>query len=219
MVTILLAEDHIVVRQGLRALLEQEPDFQVVGETGDGLQAVQLADELKPDVVVLDLILPGLIGLEVAREVKQRQPQTQIVILSMYSDMGYVFEAFKNGVSAYVVKNASATHLVQAVRAALAGKHYLSPPLSESDLKTYGEKTQGGTLDLYETLTTREREVLNLAAEGYSVPEVAARLFISPRTAESHRANLMRKLGFHTQTDIVRYAIQRGILPPTEPSP
>jgi DNA-binding NarL/FixJ family response regulator len=213
MVAILLVEDHQVVRQGLHFLLEHEADFHIVGETGDGLQAVQLAEQLKPAVLVLDLILPGLNGLEVARQVKQRLPQTQIVILSMYADMGYVLQALNNGVSAYVVKNASATHLVQAVRAALAGQHYFSPPLSAAVVQDYAEKTQSGALDPYETLTTREREVLNLAAEGLTVPEIGSRLAISPRTAESHRANLMRKLHLHTQTDLVRYALHHGILP------
>src|SRR5258708_1888687 len=213
MVRILLVEDHQVVRQGLRFLLEHQPDFHIIGETGDGLQAVQLAEQLKPAVLVLDLILPGLNGLEVARQVKQRLPQTQIVILSMYADLGYVLQALNNGVSAYVVKNASATHLVQAVRAALAGRHYFSPPLSEAVVHDYAEKTQSGALDPYETLTTREREVLNLAAEGLTVPEIGSRLAISPRTAESHRANLMRKLDLHTQTDLVRYAMHHGILP------
>ena len=213
MVAILLIEDHEVVRQGLRLLLEREPAFQVVAETGDGLEAVRLAEQLKPDVLVLDLILPGLNGLEVAREVKQRLPLTQIVILSMYADLGYLLEALKNGVNAYVLKNATAAHLVEAVHAALANRRYFSPPLSEAAVQVYAEKTQGGTLDLYDTLTTRERQVLNLAAEGYTVPEVASRLSISPRTVGSHRENLMRKLDLHTQTDIVRYALERGILP------
>ena len=213
MVSILLVEDHQVVRQGLRFLLEHEPEFQVVGETGDGLQAIQLVESFKPAVLVLDLFLPGLNGLEVARQVKQRFPQTKIVILSMYADIAYVLQALNNGVSAYVVKNASATHLVQAVKAALAGLRYFSPPLSETVVQDYAEKMRSGSLDPYETLTAREREVLNLAAEGLTVPEIGSRLAISPRTVESHRANLMHKLELRTQTDLVRYAMRHGILP------
>src|SRR5258708_39897329 len=150
MVSILLVEDHQVVRQGLRFLLEHEPDFQIIGETGDGLQAVQLAEQLKPAVLVLDLILPSLNGLEVARQVKQRLPHTQIVILSMYADMGYVRQALNNGVSAYVVKKASATHLVQAVRAALAWHPHFNPPPSETGVTRFSPKNQAGTPHAYE---------------------------------------------------------------------
>jgi len=194
-------------------LLEREPDLHIIAETGDGLEAVRLTEQLRPTVLVLDLILPGLSGLEVTRQVKQRLPQAQIVILSMYEDLGYVLEAFRNGASAYVLKSDNAVQLVEAVRAAYAGQRYLSAPLSEDALNAYAERTQNGMLDPYETLTTREREVLHLAAEGYTVPEIATRLSISRRTAETHRANLLRKLNLQTQTDLVRYAMQRGILP------
>lgn len=213
MVTILLVEDHAVVREGLRFLLEQQPDFKVIAMSGDGLDAIQLAEALDPDVLILDLVLPGVSGMEVLRQVKQRSPRTKIVILSMYDDMGYVLNVFQNGASAYVLKSASALHLERAVRAALQGRQYLSPPLLMADVDKYAEKTRGGTLDPYETLTTREREVLDLSAEGNTTPEIASRLFISPRTVETHRANLMRKLDLDNQTDLVRYAVKRGILP------
>lgn len=213
MVTILLVEDHAVVREGLRFLLEQQPDFKVIAMSGDGLDAIQLAEALDPDVLILDLVLPGVSGMEVLRQVKQRSPRTKIVILSMYDDMGYVLNVFQNGASAYVLKSASALHLERAVRAALQGRQYLSPPLLMADVDKYAEKTRGGTLDPYETLTTREREVLDLSAEGNTTPEIASRLFISPRTVETHRANFMRKLDLDNQTDLVRYAVKRGILP------
>ena len=211
--TIVLADDHPVVRQGLRALLEAEPDFAIVGEVADGLEVADLVEHVKAHVLVLDLMLPGLNGLEVARQVHRRSPQTRIVILSMYANEGYVLEALRNGASAYVLKGASAAELVEAVREVTAGRRYLSPPLSESAIEAYVRKANSAPLDSYETLTTREREVLHLAAEGRSNTEVAARLGISPRTAETHRANLMRKLGLHSQTDLVRYALKRGILP------
>jgi len=211
--TIVLADDHPVVRQGLRSLLEAEPDFLVIGEGGDGLEAVQLVERLKPNVLVTDLLMPSLNGLEVTRQVCQRAPQARVVILSMYADEAYVLEALRNGAAGYVLKDASSADLVRAVREVAAGRRYLSAPLSERAIEEYTHKTQATPLDRYETLTTREREVLHLAAEGSSNTEIAARLGISPRTVETHRANLMRKLGLATHTDLIRYALQRGILP------
>jgi len=212
--TILLADDHRMVRQGFRALLEAEKDFRIVGETGDGLEAMRLAEQLKPRVLVLDLMLPGLRGLEVARQIKQRGLPTKVVILSMHANEAYVMEALRNGASGYVLKDANASELVRAVREAVAGRRYLSPPLSEPAMEAYLEKAQAaGTLDVYETLTNREREVLQLAAEGHTSANIAGKLFISPRTVEIHRSNVTRKLGLRSQTDLIRYALQRGILP------
>ena len=214
MITIVLADDHHVVRQGLRALLTAEADCTVVGEAGDGLQVAGLVERLKPDVLVVDLMMPGLNGLEVTRQVMQRTPDTHIVILSMHSHEAYVLEALRNGASAYVLKGSSAQDLVQAVHAAAAGQRYLSPPLSEQAIEAYLQlKTEQAVADPYDTLTTREREVLQLAAHGYHNTELSERLSISPRTAENHRANLMRKLDLHTQTDLIRFALRRGIIP------
>lgn len=211
--TILLVDDHQVVRQGLRALLEAEPDFQVVGEAGDGLEAVQQVERLKPHVLVLDLMMPGVNGLEVTRQVNQRFPDTRIIVLSMHSNEAYVLEALRNGAAGYVLKDTGINDLVQAVREALAGRRYLSPPLSARAIDSYIQKTEAAALDPYETLTTREREVLQLAAQGLTNAEVASRLSISPRTAETHRANVMRKLELNTQIDLIRFALKRGILP------
>lgn len=213
--TIVLADDHPVVRQGLRALLEAEPDFRVIGEAGDGLETAQLVERLKPHVLVMDLMMPSLTGLEVTRQARQRSPQTRVVILSVYANEAYVLEALRNGAAGYVLKEAGAAEVLQAVREVTAGRRYLSPPFSERAIEAYLQKAQATPLDPYETLTTREREVLQLAAEGLSNPEIAARLGISPRTAETHRANLMRKLGLHNQTELIRYAIRRGIIPST----
>jgi two-component system, NarL family, response regulator NreC len=211
---ILLADDHRVVREGFRALLESEPDFEIVAETGDGLDAVRLVEQHKPHVLVVDLMMPGLNGLEVARQITQRVARTRIVVLSMHANEAYVLEALKNGASAYVLKDASAAELVRAVREALAGRRYLSPPLSEPAIESYIQRAKtSDSLDLYDTLTNREREVFQLAAEGHTNNEIASRLFISPRTVETHRANVMHKLGLRSQTDLVRYALQRGILP------
>lgn len=211
--TIVLADDHRVVREGLRALLAAEPDFSVVAEAADGLDTVNLVGRLKPNVLVVDLMMPGLSGLEVTRQVRQRLPRTHIVILSMYANEAYVLEALRNGAAAYVLKDSSAADLVHAVREVVAGRRYLSPPLSERAIETYAEKAKSTSLDPYETLTTRERQVLHLAAEGHTNTEIGDRLSISPRTVETHRANLMRKLGLDTQTDLIRYALQRGIIP------
>jgi two-component system, NarL family, response regulator NreC len=213
-IRILLADDHRVVREGFRALLESEPDFEIVAETGDGLDAVRLVEQHKPHVLVVDLMMPGLNGLEVARQITQRVSRTRIVVLSMHANEAYVLEALKNGAISYVLKDASAAELVRGVREALAGRRYLSPPLSEPAIEDYIQRAKtSDSLDLYDTLTNREREVFQLAAEGHTNGEIASRLFISPRTVETHRANVMHKLGLRSQTDLVRYALQRGILP------
>jgi two-component system response regulator NreC len=213
MTTIVLADDHHVVRQGLRSLLEAEPGFSVIGETGDGLEVTQLVERLRPDVLVLDLMMPGLNGLEVTRQVSQRSPRTHVVILSMHANEAYVLEALRAGAVAYVLKESTSAELVRAVREAVAGRRYLSPPLSERAIEAYMQKAESATLDPYETLTAREREVLHLVAEGHTNAEIADRLFISRRTVETHRANLMRKLSLRTQTDLISYALRRGILP------
>ncbi len=211
--TIVLADDHRIVRQGLRVLLTAEADFKVVGEAGDGREALELVKRLNPDVLVLDLMMPGLNGLEVARQLNKQASKVGVVVLSMHDDEGFVLEALANGVSAYVLKDSNSSDLVQAVREVAAGRRYLSPPLSDRAIETYQQMAKIGTMDRHETLTLREREVLQLSAEGYTSSEVAARLGISTRTAETHRSHLMHKLGLHTQSDLIRYAIRRGIIP------
>jgi DNA-binding NarL/FixJ family response regulator len=208
-----LADDHKVVRQGLRAVLEAEPKFRVIGEAGNGLDAIRLVDRLHPDVVVLDLMMPGLNGLEATRQIRKRSSKTHVVVLSMHKDESYVIEALKNGAAAYVLKDASAEELVKAVREAAADRHYLSPPLSDSAIGAYMQKATAPGTDLYNSLTEREREVLQLAAEGHTNAEIGKRLFISSRTVEVHRANMMQKLGLRNSSELIRYALRRGILP------
>lgn len=210
---IVLAEDHGVVREGLRSLLESQRDLSVVGETGDGIEAVALVEQLDPDVLVVDIAMPSLNGLEVTRKVGRVCPRTRVVVLSMYSNETYVLEALRGGAFAYVLKGSSAAELVQAIREVAAGRRFLSPPLDQMALAAYAQGGDQAVREPYDELTEREREVFQLAAEGYANGEIAARLFISPRTVENHRAHLMRKLGLRNQTGLVRYAIERGVLP------
>jgi two-component system, NarL family, response regulator NreC len=215
-VSIVLADDHHIVRQGVKALLENDSDFSVVGEASDGLKAVDLTVRLKPNILVVDLMMPGLNGLEVTRQVTKLSPKTKVLILSMYMNEPYVVEALRNGAYGYVLKESNISDLVHAINEVMAGRHYLSPPLSERAIGAYLDQTKDTALDPYNTLSTREREVLHLAIEGYSNAEIAAKLFISSRTAETHRANMMRKLDLHTQTDLIKYALKKGILPTEE---
>jgi DNA-binding NarL/FixJ family response regulator len=212
-ITIVLADDHHVVRQGLRALLQAEPDFSIVGEAADGREALALIERLKPKILIVDVMMPGLNGLEVTRQVHQLSVKTRVVVLSMYANEAYVTEALRNGAAAYVLKESRSLDLLRAVREVAAGRHYLSPPLSQRAVEHYIQRAKETSLDLYDTLTTREREVLQLVAEGHTNSEVAAKLFISPRTAETHRVHLMNKLRLRSQTDLIRYALKRGILP------
>lgn len=213
-ITIVLADDHHLVRHGLRTLLEEQPEFKIVGEAGDGVEAIKLVETLQPDVLVLDLMMGGMNGLEVTRQVCRRFPKTQIVILSMYGTEAYVLGALRAGARAYVLKEAKSDELVLAVRKAAEGHRYLSSSLSQRAIRAYSKKGEETHSDPYDTLTGREREVLHLAARGHTSTEIAKRLFISQRTVEAHRANMMQKLGLHSQTDLIRYALQKGILPP-----
>jgi DNA-binding NarL/FixJ family response regulator len=208
--TTVLADDHDIVRQGLRLLLEGQPDFLVVGEAAGGRETVSQVDALQPDVLVVDLMMPDLNGLEVTRQVQRSAPATRVVILSIYADEAHVLEALRCGALAYVPKGSSASCLFRAIREANAGRRYLSPPRSERTIDAYLSKVHGASPDPHETLTTREREVLQLAARGLTSAEIATALFISPRTVESHRASFMRKLRLRTQGDMIRYALRQG---------
>jgi two-component system response regulator NreC len=211
-ITIVLADDHHVVRQGLRALLEIEEGFSVVGEAADGVDAAQLTERLQPDVLVLDLMMGGMDGLEVAKQVRVRSPRTAVVVLSMYDNQAYVAEALRCGARAYVLKGSTSSDLLTAIRAAVVGRLFLSPPLTERAIEEYAKMVAEVAIDPFEGLTLREREVLYLTVSGHTSTAIAARLHISPRTVETHRSNLMRKLGIHTLADLIRYALERGIV-------
>ncbi len=214
MITVALVEDHHIVRQGLKALISADKELRLVGEAADGLQAVDIAIRLRPAVLVLDLMIPRLHGLEVVRRVRQDAAETRILILSMNAEEPYVVEALRCGATGYVLKDCASSNLVEAIRTVAAGRRYLSPALAQRAIDALFENRGAPGLDPYDTLTQRERLVLQLAAEGLGNPEVATRLFISARTAESHRANLMRKLALRSQTDLVRYAIRKRIITP-----
>ncbi len=213
MITLVLADDHPIVRQGLRTLLAAELDFLVLGEAADGWEAITLVEQLQPAVLVVDLMMPGLGGLEVIRRVRSLRIPPLVVVLSMHADEAYVRDALRSGAAAYVLKKNDTTELLTAVRTAVRGHRYLSPPLSDQAIASYARDSYDPTLDAFTLLTAREREVLRLAAEGRSHVEIAALLSISPRTAETHRTNLMRKLGLHGHAELQRLAEQRGVVP------
>ena len=197
----------------MRALLESEKGLSIVGVAADGLDAVSLAERVKPDLLVLDLMMPGLSGLEVLRILRERSPRTRSVVLSMYSNSAIVAQALQNGAIGYVLKECAEEVLVRAVREAAAGRRFLSPPVAEIAINAYIEQSKAGPFDPHETLTLRQREVLQLAAEGKKNAEIAARLNISQRTVENHRAIMMQRLGLRNQTELILYAIRRGLIP------
>lgn len=211
-ISVLLADDHHIVREGIKMLLEAQSDISVIGEASDGLRAVELAIRLKPLILMADLMMPGLSGLEVTKQVIQHQSRTKVIILSMYSNEAYVMQALRNGASGYVVKESNVSDMVQAVREVANGRPYLSPSISRLAMDAYIEKAKSSSLDPYDIFTDREKEVLHLIAEGFSSAKIAARLYISPRIAESHRANVMKKLGLQTPTDLIKYALKKGLI-------
>lgn len=209
-VRVVLADDHTMVRQGLRSILESVEDILVVGEASDGIETINLVEKIKPDVVILDLMMPKLNGLEVTRQISKI---SHVMIVSMHANEAYVIEALRNGAYGYVLKDSTAQELVEAVFKVAKGLRYLSSTLSERAISFYAERTQSSSFEPYDTLTTREREVFQLLAEGLSNTEISTSLSISPRTVEIHKSHVMHKLNLTTQTDIVKYAIRRGILP------
>jgi DNA-binding NarL/FixJ family response regulator len=197
----------------MQALLEGERNFSVVGVAADGLETLRLTERLKPDVLVLDLMMPGLSGLEALPILRERSPRTRTVILSMHSSNAFIVRALQNGAMGYVLKRCPEESLIQAVKEVAAGRRYLSPPVTEIALNAYIEQSRMEPPDPHQTLTSRQREVLQLAAEGKTNTEIAARLNISQRTVEKHRATLMQKLGLQNQTELIRHALRHGLIP------
>ena len=212
-IRILLADDHAVVRDGVRALLEKQADMAVVAEAADGREAAQLAEECLPDVVVMDIGMPNLNGIEACRQIRAALPDTQVVMLSMHSDEGYVLRALKAGAKAYLLKDSAEADLARAIRAATAGKSFFSPAVGQVLLQDYMRRLERtGGEDSYELLTPREREILQLVAEGKSSKEIANGLNLSVYTVETHRAKLMQKLNLRSVPEVILYAVRKGII-------
>jgi two-component system response regulator NreC len=208
-VSVLLADDHQIVRQGIKVLLERE-GFDVVGEASDGREAVQMAAKLRPDVAVVDFVMPLLNGLDAGVQIQRDSPRTKAILLTMYTEAQYVLEAFRGGLRGYVIKTQAAADLVQAIREILRNALYVSPGISRTLVEAYLSKTALPP----DPLTVREREVLQLVAEGRTTKEVATVLGLSVKTAETHRTKIMRKLEIHETAGLVRYAIRRGLVQP-----
>lgn len=212
-IRVFLVDDHTIMRQGLRALLAAEPDMLVAGEAGDGLQAVQEVDEVQPDIVVMDIVMPRMNGLEATRQIKKRNPDVRIIALSMYDDDEYVYQVIQAGAAGYVLKEAASDDLARAIREVNRGCSFLYPPIAAKLIKDYMRKATGGSEDGDGgPLTAREREVLKLIAEGQTNQTIAQELALSPKTVETHRANIMHKLRMHDVTGLVKYALRTGVI-------
>jgi two-component system, NarL family, response regulator NreC len=210
---VLLADDHRLMRSGLRLVIEQHQQFLVVGEADDGRQAVAMTNELKPDVVVMDIGMPNLNGIEAARQVTDAHPQVAVVMLSMHSDEGYVLRALKAGARAYLLKDSAEADLSRAIEAVTEGKSFFSPAVSKLLLDDYMRKLQrAGAEDSYDLLSPREREILQLVAEGRSSKEIAGVLNLSVYTVETHRSNLMQKLNLRGIPELILYAVRKGLI-------
>lgn len=212
-IKILLADDHTIVRKGLRVLLEAEEYIKVLDEAEDGRDALKKTEKLQPDVVVMDIAMPGLNGLEATRQIKKHFPAVKILILSMHTTKEYVFQTLRAGASGYLVKKAAPRDLVSAIQAVHRGESFLSPSISRTIIEEYIKKAEKTIQeeDLYEILTNREREILQLIAEGNSTRKIADKLNISKKTVETHRAHIMDKLNIHNTPELTKYAIQKGI--------
>jgi DNA-binding NarL/FixJ family response regulator len=208
-----IAEDHTILREGLRALLCTDPNLEIVGEAGDGQTAIRCVDNLSPDLVLMDLSMPKMSGLEAIRDIKNRNPDTKIIVLTVHKTEEYMLSTLQAGADGYVLKDADYPELRMAIKNVMAGRRYLSPEISEKVISGYlGGKERLRAKSVLETLTKREREILKLIAEGYKNREVADYLFISPKTVEKHRANLMKKLNLHNASALTAFAIEKGIV-------
>ncbi len=212
-VKLLVADDHKIFRQGIKKLLEEESDMQVVGEAADGREAVKKSTELKPDVILMDIAMANLNGLEATKQIKKVLPSIKVIMLTMHKNEEYILQSFQAGASGFILKEGAVEELVSAIRSIHQDKSFLSPTISKTLIDAYLRKMETGKTETpFDLLTDREREVLQLIAEGYTNREVAKALFISVKTVEAHRAHIMQKLNIHDIAKLVKYAIQKGLV-------
>lgn len=210
---LLLGDDHRILRHGLRKILEEKPEFQVVGEAGDGREAVKMAAALLPDVAILDIAMPLLNGIEATRQILRRVPSCKVLILSMHADEPYIARALQAGARGYLLKDSASTDLLRAVSAVASGKAFFSAVISQAMIDDYVRRVADASIrDPYETLSEREREIFQLIAEGHSNKDVALILSISPATVETHRAHILQKLDVHNTAELVLYAVRKGVI-------
>jgi two-component system response regulator NreC len=212
-IRVLLAEDHTIVRKGLRSLLDDEADIEIVGEAEDGQQTIELVQRLLPDVVLMDITMPVLNGLEATRHIKKLFPQVKVLVLTVHSSEEYIFQILRAGASGYVVKQAAVSELVQAIRSVYQGNSFLSPSISRQAIEAYGRRAKAME-DKHDRLTDREREVLQLIAEGHTNHEIAQLLHVTVKTVEAHRAHLTEKLNLRSTAELTKYALRKGMISP-----
>lgn len=214
-IRVLIADDHTIVREGIRMILTSQPDIEVVGEAANGQEAIDLTRKLRPDVVVMDISMPGVSGIHATKTIKAEMPEVNVLALTMHEDETYVFQLLKAGASGYVLKRGAASDLVNAVRAASKGEAFLYPSVAKAVVQDYLQRVEAGEeRERWDGLTQREREILKLIAEGYTNQEIAQKLYISVKTVQTHRAHILEKLGLHDRTELVRYAIRKGLIEP-----
>ncbi|MBN2374129.1 response regulator transcription factor [bacterium] len=214
-ITVCLADDHAILREGLESLIKQAQDIEVIGEASDGHETIKLVEEKQPDILILDIAMPKLNGIEVSNRIKKKFPKTKIIILSMYDNKEYIFELFSCGVSGYLPKESVASDLISAIRAVHKGDFYMSSSISKKVVDGFLQMGQGKKIkkpSSKDNLTSKEKEILQLIAEGYSSREIAGLLNTSMKTVDTHRNNIMKKLNLHRKSELIKYAIQQGII-------
>ena len=212
-IRILLADDHTILRAGLRMMLNAQPDMEVIGEAPDGKQAINATVHLQPDIVLMDITMPDMGGIEATRQIKRIAPEVKVLVLTMHENDEYVFQALRAGASGYILKEAADTELITALHVLRSGQFYLSPSAQSVIVGDYLQRVHTGEeKDSYNNLTEREKEILKLVAEGYTNNQIAERLVISPKTVDTHRTHVMDKLNLHSRAELVKYAMRRGLL-------
>ena len=212
-IKVLIADDHAIVREGIRMILALHEDIEVVGEAANGIEAIEQADKLSPDVVLMDIAMPGLGGLEATLEIMKRKPQSKILVLTQYDNTEYIYRFLKAGAAGYVLKKTVGSDLVSAIRSVFQGKSFIDPSIADKVIQGFLEKPEAASDDAgYDVLSDREKQVLKLIAEGYTNQQIADALFLSIKTVMTHRTNLMEKLGIHNRTELVKYAIRKGLI-------